>query len=219
MRKSFGPSPLLLLFALLWKLLVSSMMPQVCPTPRSYVAGVESWRQPPALHEPEAVPSPMSAKGCPSLTWQDILHSHPPPRPHSGTAVFQLQYNRPQCHPSTLQNLLSIEIPAPGRDCNWGWEMKLCPSLKIDQGRMIQISEEAALTPQEWQNLAINSVHHKDTQEKRNKNHLATTATVATAIIPANDNNLCWPHCGLPTPCQLVLAPAINISLFCTQRK
>lgn len=53
---------------------------------------------------------------------------------------------------------------------------------------MIQISEGAALTPQEWQNLAINSVHHKDTREKnKTKNHLATTATVATAIIPAND--------------------------------
>lgn len=36
---------------------------------------------------------------------------------------------------------------------------------------MIQISEEAAaLTPQEWQNLAINSVHHKDKQEKNQKN-------------------------------------------------
>lgn len=62
---------------------------------------------------------------------------------------------------------------------------------------MIQISEGAALTPQEWQNLAINSLHHKDTQEKnkpkkqKKENHLATTATVATAIIPANDNNLC----------------------------
>lgn len=60
----------------------------------------------------------------------------------------------------------SIELPASGRDCNGGWEMKLCPALKIDQARMIQISEGVALTPQEWQNLAINSLHHKDTQEK-----------------------------------------------------
>lgn len=59
-RKGFSPSPLLILFALLWKSLISSMMPQVCPTPRYYVAVVESWRQPPSL---TAVPSPMSAKG------------------------------------------------------------------------------------------------------------------------------------------------------------
>lgn len=146
-----------------------------------------------------------------------MLYSHSPPPTHLGSAVFHLHYNRPWCHPTTLQNLPSIELPASGRDCSWGWQMKWCPSLKIDQARMIQISEEAALTPQEWQNLAINSVHHKDKQRK--KTHLATTATVATAIIPANDNNLCWPHHGLPIPCQLVPAPAINISLFCTQRK
>lgn len=31
---------------------------------------------------------------------------------------------------------------------------------------MIQNSEWAALTPREWQNLARNSVHHKDMQGK-----------------------------------------------------
>lgn len=34
-------------------------------------------------------------KGCPFLTWQDMLHTHSPPPTHLGTAVFQLQYNRP----------------------------------------------------------------------------------------------------------------------------
>lgn len=147
MRKSFGPSPLLLLFALLRKLLVSSMMPQVCPAPRFYVADVESWRQPPALHKHEAAPSPMSDKGE-GMSFPHVAGHIAQPSTtssHLGTAVFQLQYNRPSCHPTTLQNLLSIELPASDRDCNWGWEMKLCPSLKIDQARMIQISEEAAL--------------------------------------------------------------------------
>lgn len=47
---------------------------------------------------------------------------------------------------------------------------------------MIQISEEAALTPQEWQNLAINSVYHKDKQEKNQK------------IPLSNNSNSC--HCN-----------------------
>lgn len=34
---------------------------------------------------------------------------------------------------------------------------------------MIQISEGAALNPREWQNPAINSAHHKDTQGKKEK--------------------------------------------------
>lgn len=114
-RKGFSPSPLLILFALLWKSLLSSMMPQVCPTPRYYMADVESWIQPPSLR---AFPSPMSAKGH----WVSFPHvaRHSSPPTHLGTVVFQLQYSRPQSHPTTLKNLLSIELPASGRDCNWG---------------------------------------------------------------------------------------------------
>lgn len=62
-----------------------------------------------------------------------------------------------------------------GQSLSLGLGNEVVSLLKNNQARMIQISEGAALTPQEWQNLAINSVHHEDTQEKnKTKNQKKT---------------------------------------------